>query len=117
MTLKDVERRLLLEYLALPGLSLSLAQAARLMCVDAPTCQTVLNDLVHSGHLSLGGSGAYVRLAGAGDLDLWKSRMRNRLAAAGHSSASRIAQTARVPQGRPRRQMREALKVGEHASV
>src|SRR5688572_7312247 len=40
------ERRLLREYLDLPGLSLTLAQAARLACVDAPSCQVVLDHLV-----------------------------------------------------------------------
>ena len=48
LTLKHVERRLLREYLDLPGLSLSLAQAARLVSVDAPSCQLVLNDLVNA---------------------------------------------------------------------
>jgi len=45
-TLKHVEQRLLREYLDLPSLSLTLAQAARLVWVDAPTCEVVLNDLV-----------------------------------------------------------------------
>jgi hypothetical protein len=39
LILKLVERRLLREYLDLPGLRLSLAQAARLFGVDAPTCR------------------------------------------------------------------------------
>ena len=38
-TLKHVEQRLLREYLDLPGLSLTSAQAARLVWVDAPDHQ------------------------------------------------------------------------------
>jgi hypothetical protein len=45
MTLDRVERRLLREYLDLPGLSLSLTQAARLLCVDEPTCRVLLHEL------------------------------------------------------------------------
>ena len=80
-TLKRVERRLLREYLDLPGLSLSLAQAARLANVDAPSCQLVLNDLVNVHCLTHSESGTYVRAARYGDLARWKSLVRNRLAA------------------------------------
>ena len=80
-TLKRVERRLLGEYLDLPGLSLSLAQAARLVSVDAPSCQLVLNDLVNAHCLAHSESGTYVRAARHGDLERWKSLVRNRLAA------------------------------------
>ena len=79
-TLKRVERRLLREYLDLPGLSLSLAQAARLAHVDAPSCQLVLNDLVNAHCLTHRESGTYVRAARYGDLERWKSLVRNRLA-------------------------------------
>ena len=80
-TLKSVERRLLREYLDLPGLSLSLAQAARLVSVDAPSCQLVLNDLVNANCLAHSESGTYVRPIRYGDLERWKSLVRNRLAA------------------------------------
>ena len=61
LTLKHVERRLLREYLDLPGLRLSLAQAARLLCVDAPPCQVVLNELVPARCLAHDASGRCVR--------------------------------------------------------
>ena len=86
--LKRVERRLLREYLDLPGLNLSLAQAARLVSVDAPTCEVVLNDLVNSHCLAHGESGTYVREARDGDLERWKSLVRNRLAAVTQASPS-----------------------------
>ena len=85
-TLKRVERRLLREYLDLPGLSLSLAQAARLTSVDAPSCQLVLNDLVNAHCLAHSESGTYVRAARYGDLERWKSLVRNRLAAVTQAS-------------------------------
>ena len=80
LTLKNVEQRLLREYLDLPGLSLSLAQTARLLRVDASTCQLVLNHLVDAQYLAYGESGMYVRGARDGDLELWKSLVKNRLA-------------------------------------
>ena len=85
-TLKRVERRLLGEYLDLPGLSLSLAQAARLVSVDAPSCRLVLNDLVNAHCLAHSESGTYVRAARCGDLERWKSLVRNRLAAVTQAS-------------------------------
>ena len=48
LDLKRAERRLLREYLDLPGLNLSLTQAARLVNVDAPTCEVALSNLVKS---------------------------------------------------------------------
>jgi hypothetical protein len=79
-SLKNVEQRLLREYLDLPGLSLSPAQTARLLGVDPSTCQLVLNDLVDAQYLAYGESGMYVRGARDGDLELWKTLVRNRLA-------------------------------------
>ena len=79
LTLTHVERRLLREYLDLPGLSLSVAQAARLVSVDAPSCEVVLNDLVNAHCLAHSESGMYVRAVRAGDLERWKSLVRNRL--------------------------------------
>jgi hypothetical protein len=87
-TLKYVERRLLREYLDLPGLSLTLAQAARLVSMDAPSCQLVLNDLVSAHCLAHSESGTYVREARYGDLELWKSLVRNRLATVTQASPS-----------------------------
>jgi hypothetical protein len=80
LTLKSVEQRLLREYLDLPGLALSLAQTARLLRVDASTCQVVLNHLVDAQYLAYGESGMYVRGTRDGDLELWKTLVKNRLA-------------------------------------
>ena len=88
LTLEYVERRLLREYLDLPGLSLSLAQAARLVCVDQQTCEVVLNDLMSAGCLVHSESGTYVREARYGDLERWKGRVRNRLAILTQASSS-----------------------------
>jgi hypothetical protein len=78
--LKRAERRLLREYLDLPGLSLSLAQAARLVNVDAPTCEVALNNLVKSQCLAHGEAETYVRGTCDGGLEEWKRLLRNRLA-------------------------------------
>jgi hypothetical protein len=80
LTRQRVERRLLREYLDMPGLSLTLVQAARLSSVDAPTCELVLNDLVRSHCLTRRAGGRYVRAPGCGDLGSWKRIVRNRLA-------------------------------------
>ena len=80
LTLEQLERRLLREYLYLPGLSLSLEQAARLVDVDAPVCQQVLNQLVNGHALARSESGTYVRGVRYRDLDGWKSVVRTRLA-------------------------------------
>ena len=45
-TLEILARRLLLEYVEMPGLSLSVAQAARLLSADVATCQRVLDSLI-----------------------------------------------------------------------
>ena len=79
LTLKNVEERLLREYLDLPGLSLSLAQTARLLRLDASTCQLVLNHLVDAQCLADGESGMYVRGTRDDDLELWKTLVKNPL--------------------------------------
>lgn len=47
------------EYLEMPGLSVTLAQAARLWHVDCPSCLEVLDSLTHEGFLKYV-RGAYV---------------------------------------------------------
>jgi hypothetical protein len=100
LTLKNVEKRLLREYLDLPGLSLSLAQAARLLRVDAPTCQVALNTLVDAQCLAYGESGTYVREARYGDLELWKTVVRGRLAVLAQTPSPSTTKT-RSGKGRP----------------
>jgi DNA-binding IclR family transcriptional regulator len=43
----------------MPGLRLRLAQAARFFGIRLPTCQIVLNELVHQGHLRRAPDGQY----------------------------------------------------------
>jgi hypothetical protein len=87
LTLKQVEKRLLREYLDLPGLRLSLAQVARLLSVDAPICQVVLNELVTARCLAHDASGRYVREVRYDDLATWKTSVRRRLASGARSSS------------------------------
>ena len=51
------------EYVEMPGLSLTLPQAQRLLGLDGVTCQTLLRDLVDSGFLVSTSNGRF-RLAG-----------------------------------------------------
>ena len=50
------------EFLEMPGLRLTLAQATRLWHIDAATCATVLRRLVADRFLMRTTQGAYVRL-------------------------------------------------------
>jgi hypothetical protein len=49
------------EYLEMPGLTLTEAQARRLWNLDGATCRLVLSTLVDRGFLKLLSRGAYVR--------------------------------------------------------
>ncbi|MGE5360331.1 MAG: hypothetical protein ACM3NQ_15050 [Bacteroidales bacterium] len=49
------------EYLEMPGLRLTMAQAQRLWGLDRPTCETLLNTLVTTRFLSKTRDGAFVR--------------------------------------------------------
>jgi hypothetical protein len=51
------------EYREMPGLRLTLAQACRLWQVDAPTCETLLEQLVREAFLYKTGDGAYMALS------------------------------------------------------
>ena len=53
------------EYQEMPGLRLTSAQACRLWQVDAPTCQTLLEQLVSDGFLCKTENGAYIALSAA----------------------------------------------------
>jgi hypothetical protein len=101
LTLEQLERRLLREYLYLPGLSLSLEQAARLVGVDAPACQLVLNQLVNAHALARSESGTYVRGDRYRDLEGWKSLVRTRLAVMSQPplSAAKAVRSARSQMG------------------
>ena len=59
--LDDLVRRIKAEYLEMPGLRLSLAQAQRLWSVDAKTCKSVLEALLADQFLASTSSGNYRR--------------------------------------------------------
>ena len=49
------------EYLEMPGLSLTLSQAARLWALDHQTCENVLRGLVQTGFLVTTTGGTFVQ--------------------------------------------------------
>lgn len=57
----DALRRIRGEYLEMPGLRLTTAQAQRLWNLDRPTCERVLDRLVTSRFLAKTRDGAFVR--------------------------------------------------------
>lgn len=63
----QLESMILGMYHEMPGLSLHVAQAARLFGLPSPTCQIVLDDLVGRKHLRRAADGQYVRRAGGPD--------------------------------------------------
>jgi hypothetical protein len=60
----QLESMILGMYHEMPGLSLQVAQAARLFGLRSPTCQIVLDDLVGQNHLWRAADGQYIRRAG-----------------------------------------------------
>jgi hypothetical protein len=58
----DLIRRIRAEYLEMPGLRLSAAQAQRLWSLDATTCMSVLEALLADRFLACTSSGDYRRL-------------------------------------------------------
>jgi hypothetical protein len=59
--------RIRAEYLEMPGLRLTLAQAQRLCGVERALCQRVLDTLVEAKFLSLKPDGAYARVTEGAD--------------------------------------------------
>ena len=57
---RDLCLRIESEFREMPGLTLTLPEAARLFSLDAPLCERVLRALVHAGHLWTDGR-AFVR--------------------------------------------------------
>ena len=60
-TRDSITERVRGEFREMPGLTLTLAQAARLWSLDAATCTEVLTSLVSSGFLSRKPDGAFCR--------------------------------------------------------
>jgi hypothetical protein len=61
----SLEDRVRAEFLEMPGLRLTLAQAARLWVVDRSMCESVLERLVSTGFLARTGEGFYFRVSAA----------------------------------------------------
>ncbi|HEY7501776.1 MAG TPA: hypothetical protein VH740_24870 [Vicinamibacterales bacterium] len=64
MELHQVVERVRGEFLEMPGLRLTLPQAARLWGLDMPSCEAVLETLVRSAFLRRTASGAVTRSGG-----------------------------------------------------
>jgi hypothetical protein len=60
---EDALRRIRGEYLEMPGLRLTTAQAQRLWNLDRPTCEHLLASLVTSRFLAKARDGSFVRAA------------------------------------------------------
>ena len=60
-TVREVTRRVQAEYAEMPGLSVTLVQAQRLLAVDEPTCAAVFKALISRGVLRRTARGRYVR--------------------------------------------------------
>ena len=82
------------EYLEMPGLRLTLAQAARLWDLDRTTCQRLLHALTHARFLARTADDAYVRA------DSWPegANVRDSLRS-GDRAASMEQAVARSPAG------------------
>jgi hypothetical protein len=60
-TVDELTRRVQAEYAEMPGLSVTMSQAQRLLDIDRPTCALVFKTLVQQGVLRRTGQGRYVR--------------------------------------------------------
>lgn len=60
-TLRDLTRRVQAEYSEMPGLSVTLPQAQRLLGIDRETCLAVIRTLVDRRFLRRTDQGRYVR--------------------------------------------------------
>jgi hypothetical protein len=59
--IRELTRRVRAEYREMPGLSVTLVQAKRLLAADAPTCTKVFERLMKEGVLRRTNDGRYVR--------------------------------------------------------
>ena len=60
-TVRELARRVQAEYAEMPGLSVTLVQAQRLLATDAETCAAVFRVLTNRGVLKRTAAGRYVR--------------------------------------------------------
>lgn len=61
-TIRELARRVQAEYAEMPGLSVTLVQAQRLLAIDEPTCDAVFRALIKRGVLRRTAQGRYVRV-------------------------------------------------------
>jgi hypothetical protein len=59
--IRELTRRVQAEYAEMPGLSITLVQAQRLLAIDEPTCAVVFRALIKRGVLRRTPQGRYVR--------------------------------------------------------
>ncbi len=59
--MRDLTRRIQGEYAEMPGLSITLGQAQRLLAIDETTCTAVFRTLIKRGVLRRTSEGQYVR--------------------------------------------------------
>jgi len=69
---RDALRRIRGEYLEMPGLSLTVAQAGRFWSLDPQTCTNLLDALVAGGVLARTANGSYILAAST----LWETNHR-----------------------------------------
>jgi hypothetical protein len=69
-----VLRRIKSEYLEMPGLSLTLAQAQRLWGLDRETCEEALTTLVGSGFLTRTPASRFVMVGPSTQIRSWPGR-------------------------------------------
>jgi hypothetical protein len=82
MRIDNVLQRIQGEYVEMPGLRLTAAQAQRLWGLERDVCSAVLRSLVDAKFLEQTRDGAFVRLEGARPTRLAGSRSRERAAVA-----------------------------------
>jgi len=59
--MRDLTRRIQKEYAEMPGLTITLGQAQRLLAIDETTCTAVFRTLIKRGVLRRTSEGQYVR--------------------------------------------------------
>ena len=59
--IRELTRRIQAEYIEMPGLSITLGQAQRLLAIDETTCTAVFRTLVKRGVLRRTSEGQFVR--------------------------------------------------------
>ena len=62
-TIRELTRRVRAEYAEMPGLSVTLAQAQRLLAIDQPTCTAIFKALIKRGEIRQTAQGRYIRRA------------------------------------------------------